>query len=133
MDKKDIIRGVLLAVVLVAAWVGLKVYWQHAHPEWFLPAPEPSPQVDRNPSTQPTTAAAATQFAAGTTTTTQSSTTQPSVAGAHPTTTGASVATSGPSLQPGFAVDQPTSAEQVRPVRIGSDVADDPKWPMQLS
>src|SRR4051812_23861274 len=131
MDKKDIIRGVLLALVLVVAWVGLKFYWHHTHPEWFLPVAEPSAP---SASTQPATAAS-TQLASST----QPSGTQPSdVASATTTTattgpaTGSSVAGGGPSVQAGFTVVRPTSAEQVRPVRIGSDAPDDPKWPMQL-
>jgi YidC/Oxa1 family membrane protein insertase len=48
-------------------------------------------------------------------------------------TTGPSVASSGPSVQAGFTIVRPTSAEDTRPVRIGSDAADDPTWPMQLS
>src|SRR4051812_47360915 len=104
MDKKDIIRGVLLALVLVVAWVGLKFYWHHTHPEWFLPAAEPSAP---SASTQPTTAAS-TQYAS-----TQPSGTQPSdVASATTTTTattgpatGPSVAAGGgPSVQAGFTV-----------------------------
>jgi hypothetical protein len=130
MDKKDIIRGVLLAMVLVAAWVGLKLYWQHAHPEWFLPAPEPSAQTDANAATQPSTAPT-TQLVGAT----QPSSTQPSEVASAATapTTGPSVASSGPSVQAGFTIVRPTSAEDTRPVRIGSDAADDPTWPMQLS
>src|SRR4051812_38668673 len=97
MDKKDIIRGVLLAVVLVAAWVGLKFYWQHTHPEWFVPAPEPSAQTDSNATTQPTTRAA-TQFASATqpSTTTQSSDGAVASATTGPAATGPSVGASGP-------------------------------------
>src|SRR5690242_21257213 len=115
MDKKDIIRGAVLIVVLIAAWVGLKFYWQHAHPEWFVPAPEPSAQTDANATTQPTTAAAAaaatTQYASATT---QPAGTQPSDVAATGPTTGPAVATASPSMQAGFAVVRATSAEQVR-------------------
>ena len=114
MDKKDIIRGVLLAMVLVAAWVGLKLYWQHAHPEWFLPAGAICPDgrerrhaAEHRPHDPARGGDAAVEHA--------------TIGGgdaATAPTTGPSVASSGPSVQAGFTIVRPTSAEA--PARCGS-------------
>jgi len=122
MLKKQTIVSILVAVGVMAAWMGVNAYVRQAYPEWFVEAPPESPAT---PATSPAT-----------TQPIGPSTTNPSVSAAasQPTTAPAASVATGPTIAAstsGLAV-APIEQQDLKSVELGSANIDDPKFAMHL-
>src|SRR5688572_19974929 len=123
MDKKQIITGVTLAVVLVAGYSLLQMYWRQKYPHWYEPTP-----VAQAPATDP---------AAAPVTPSTAPVTQPATQLAvSATQQGSTTAPTGPVIQAptgAFSVAAPDGGGAAERSQLGAGGAEDPAFPMLLS